>query len=34
MKLQVKSFVVNYKLNLELQFSKMFADSNFETANC
>ena len=26
--------VANYKSNLELQFSKTFAASNFETASC
>ena len=36
-KLQVfilKLRVANYELNLELQFSKKFAQSNFETASC
>ena len=36
-KLQVfisKLRVVNYELNLELLFSKTFAESNFETAFC
>ena len=36
-KLQVfilKLRVANYKLNLELQFSKTFSESNFETASC
>ena len=30
----LKLRVANYKLNFELQFSKKFAVSNFETANC
>ena len=36
-KLQVfilKLQVANYELNLELQFSKAFSESNFETASC
>ena len=42
-KLQVTSFYINfymkvrvgnYELNLRLQFSKTFAESNFETASC
>ena len=44
MNLQIKSFklksftlklrVANQELNLELQFSKIFAQSNLETAGC
>ena len=36
-KLQVfilKLRVANYELNLELQFNKIFAKSNFQTATC
>ena len=42
-KLQVTSFYINfymkvrvgnYELNLRLQFSKTFVESNFETASC
>ena len=30
----IKVRVVNYELNLELQFRKTFAESNFETSRC
>ena len=30
----LKLRVTNYELNLEMQFSKKFAESNFETASC
>ena len=32
--IKLKNIILCYELNLELQFSKTFAESNFETASC